>query len=84
MLTRLKKLKLCIMTAGGKGSDACLFYIAWSSCKEESLTFMRKQLQILHTYLIAAGTRKIVTHFRNNPSYDLVNDTKLCFKVPAL
>ena len=83
--TKLKKFKICILTAGASlGQDACLFYVAWSNAKDESIGYLRKQLLILHTYIISAGTRAIMKHFRNNPSYDLVNDDKLCFRVPAL
>jgi hypothetical protein len=85
MSTRLKEFKICVLTAGGgTANDACLFYVAWSNAKDESIAFLRKQLLVLHTYIISAGTRAIMKHFRNNPSYDLVNDDKLCFRVPAL
>lgn len=84
MVSKKGNLKVCIMGAGGRGSDASLFYVAWTTAKNESISFLRKQLRILHTYLISAGTRKIVQHFHDNPSYDLVNDENLCFKVPAL
>ena len=77
-------MKICVLTAGGQGSEACLFYIAWTTEKHESASFLRQQLRVLHLHIISAGTRAIVQHFHNNPSYDLVNDEKLCFKVPAL
>ena len=84
MLTRFKKFRLCVLTAGGSGSEASLFYVAWSNAKDESLSYLRKQLMVLHTCIICAGTRAIMKHFKNNPSYDLSNDSKLCFRVPAL
>jgi hypothetical protein len=60
LLTRNQKMKICILTAGGKASEACLFYVAWTTHKNESISFLRKQLRILHTHLISAGTRAII------------------------
>ena len=82
--SRFKKLKFCVFTAGGKGAEACLYYVAWSMAKNETISYLRKQCETLHTYIICAGTRRIMKHFKENPSYDLVNDDGLCFKVPAL
>lgn len=42
LFTKKSKLKICIYTAGGKASEACLFYVAWTTAKNESITFLRK------------------------------------------
>ena len=44
MLSRMKRVKTCFMTIGGKGSECCLIYIAISKNTKESVSHLRKQL----------------------------------------
>jgi len=44
MLSRFRGMKTCFMTAGGKGSDWGIIYIAWSKDPKESVSHMKKQL----------------------------------------
>ncbi len=51
-----------------------LIYICISKDKRESLTSMRKQLEILHLQFVSITTSKAIDHLKQNPSYDLVNE----------
>lgn len=84
MQSKLKKLKLCVMAVGGTGSEASLLYIAWSKYRDESLNFLRKQLSTLHCFIIAAGTRALVNHFKEDPTYDFANDDLVGPQIPAI
>ena len=54
------------MTVGAnKDHEPCLIYVALTKIKEESYSFLRKQLKMLHCYIITAGTRQIMTQLRN-------------------
>lgn len=55
-----------------------------SKAKLESVTFLRKQLMMLHCYVISAGTRSVVKSFKTNPSYDFQYDPALRRQVKAL
>ena len=42
----------------------CLIYIAMSRCKSESISFLKKQLEMLHLQLISITSRQIVVMLR--------------------
>ena len=51
-----------------------LIYIAISKVQDESVSFLKKQLEILHLQLISIATQSIVKAMKRNPSFDVVND----------
>jgi hypothetical protein len=51
-----------------------LIYIALSKVKDESVSFMRKQLEMLHCQLISIATQSVIKAIKKNPSFDVVND----------
>ncbi len=50
----------------------CLIYIGIA--RSESSSYLRKQLEWLHLFLIAATTSNSMAAVQDNPSYDLVHD----------
>ena len=60
---RFGDFKVVFYTVGGHGAEGTLIYIALSKCKNESITHLRKQLMMLHCFVISAGTNKIVKSF---------------------
>ena len=79
-----KKFKLCIMTVGGQGSEGCLIYIAMSKNKNETVSHLRKQLKMLHLFLISVGTKSLVSNLKGNYNYDILNDMRVRDQIPAL
>ena len=60
MFSKLGGFKMCFMTVGGRGSEGCLIYIAMTKAKNESISHLRKQLQIIHCLLMSAGTKSMI------------------------
>ena len=50
-----KKLKIAFVVKGG-----CLIYIAVSKNPKESISFLKKQLETLHTTLVSIATKNFV------------------------
>ena len=50
-----KDKKICVLTKGD-----CLIYVALSSEKDETISFLRKQLEFLHMQLISVTTRHMM------------------------
>ena len=66
---KTNKFKVAFLTKG-----EVLIYFAISKDKYESLTALRKQLEILHLQYIALTTSHVINSLKMNPSYDLVNE----------
>jgi len=62
-------MKFVFMTKG-----SCLIYIALSRARNESVSFLRKQLEQLHCLLISITTRQVINMLIQNPSFDLMNE----------
>lgn len=45
---------------------------------------MRKQLQMLHLFLISAGTKSLIANLKANFNYDILNDIRVRDQIPAL
>lgn len=73
ILSKLKGVKSCYMSVGGRGSDCCLIYIALSKDKEESSSHLKRQLQFMHSLLISAGTNHLIESLKANPNHDILN-----------
>ena len=43
-------------------------------CKNESVSFLKKQLEMLHLQLISITSRQIIVMLRQNPSFDLMGE----------
>lgn len=67
--TKGKKFKISFMIRG-----EVLIYVALSKDPYESLTSLRKQLEILHLQFIALTTNGIINTLKMNPSFDVVNE----------
>lgn len=52
----------------------CLNYVAISKLKNESITFLRRQLEVLHLQLISITTQSLIKTLQFNPSYDVITD----------
>ena len=52
----------------------CLIYIGLSRCKHESVSFVKKQLEMLHLQLISITSRQVIEMLRMNPSFDLMGE----------
>ena len=72
------------MFVGGQGSEGCLIYIAMSKNRNEPISHMRKQLQMLHLFLISAGTKALIANLKANFNYDILNDVRVRDQIPAL
>jgi len=84
MLTRLGKFKICFMTSGGKSSEGALIYIALSKSKKESLSHLRKQLNMIHSMIISAGTGHIISSLKSNPNFDILNNPAIRDELPTI
>ena len=51
-----------------------LIYLCVSKNRYESITSLRKQLEILHLQFIAITTHGIIESLKINPSFDVVNE----------
>ena len=74
MMSKSKKFKIAFVTIGGKGSEGCLIYIAMSKHRNETISHLRKQIKMLHTMMVAAGTKNLIENLKTNPNYDILND----------
>ena len=83
MLVR-KGLTICFITAGGSGQEGCLIYIAVSKVKNESVSYLRRQLQILHTLMVSAGTSSMIKCLRSNPNFDVQNSGSVHASLPYI
>lgn len=72
------------MTIGGKGSEGCLIYIAISKCKDENVSFLRRQLEYLHLQLISAGTIQIINSLKSNSNYDILSSGNIRDQVESM
>ena len=61
--------RFAFMTKGG-----CLIYIAMTRSKNETVSFLKKQLEMLHLQLISITSRQIIVMLRQNPSFDLMGE----------
>lgn len=52
----------------------CLIYIALSKNENESVTFLKRQLEMLHSQIISLTTKNLIKTLQYNPSYDVIND----------
>jgi hypothetical protein len=68
-MSHADKYKFVFVTKGN-----CLIYIALSRMPNESASFLRKQLEILHLQLISISTKQVITMLNNNPSFDLMQE----------
>lgn len=64
-----KRFKVAFLTKG-----EVLIYIAISKNKYESLTSLRKQLEVFHTQFIGITTQSLIQGLKVNPSFDVVNE----------
>ena len=53
---------------------ACMIYIGLSRNKYESVSFVKKQLEMLHLQLISITSRQVIEMLRMNPSFDLMGE----------
>eukprot|EP00347_Sterkiella_histriomuscorum_P009279 403341817 len=67
--TRSRDFKVAFLQ---KGSS--LIYIALTKIQSESITFLKKQLQMLHAQLISLNTYSLIKTLTYNQSYDVAND----------
>ena len=72
------------MTIGGQGSEGCLIYIAISKSKDESISFLRRQLEYLHLQLISAGTIQIINSLKGNSNYDILSSGNIREQVESM
>ena len=82
MFSKAGGFKLCFMTVGGRGSEGCLIYIAMSKAKGESISHLRKQLQIIHCLLMSAGTKSMINGLKQNSNYDILNCQQVREQIP--
>lgn len=52
----------------------CLIYIALSRQPSESVSFLRKQLEMLHLQVISISTKQVMKMLIENPSFDLMQE----------
>jgi hypothetical protein len=52
----------------------CLIYMALSRQKNESVSFLKKQLEMMHLQLVSISTRQVMTMLIQNPSFDLMGE----------
>ena len=45
-----------------------------SKVKDESISFLKRQLEFLHTQMISMCTQNLVRSLKLNPSYDVISD----------
>ena len=69
MNTRMKGLKIVFVCKGG-----CMLYVMTSKVKKESVSFMKKQLELLHTQLVSIATKNFIQHMKENSCYDIMED----------
>jgi hypothetical protein len=62
-------MKVAFLHKGGS-----LIYIGISNAKDESVSFLKKQLEFIHCQLISLTTQNLIHTLKSNPSYDVVND----------
>lgn len=67
VVTWLGDYKFAFMNKG-----ASLIYIGLSRQKNESVSFLRKQLEMIHLQLMAVTSRRVIEMLRLNPSFDLM------------
>ena len=51
-----------------------MIYIGLSRNKSESISFMKKQLEMLHLQLISITSRQVIEMLKMNPSFDLMGE----------
>jgi hypothetical protein len=69
MNTKANGLKIAFICKGG-----CMLYVMTSKVKKESLSFMKKQLEMLHTQLVSIATNNFIEHMKANSCYDIMED----------
>ena len=84
MLTRLGKFKICFMSSSDKSTEGALIYIAISKSKKESLSHLRKQLNMIHSMIISAGTGHIISSLKSNPNFDILNNPAIREQIPLI
>ena len=52
----------------------CIIYIMTSKVKGESVSFMKKQIEALHTVLVSIATRNFIQMMKENSCYDIMED----------
>lgn len=52
----------------------CLIYIALSRQRGESISFLKKQLEMIHLQLISISTKQVIRMLNDNPSFDLMQE----------
>jgi len=52
-----------------------VIYIMISKKKQESVTYMRKQLAVLHTNLVSIATKQFIRILKTNSCYDVMADS---------
>ena len=51
-----------------------MIYIALSRVKAESVSFLKKQLEMLHLQIISITSRQVIEMLKMNPSFDLMGE----------
>ena len=51
-----------------------MIYIGLSRNKNESVSFVKKQLEMLHLQLISITSRQVMEMLKMNPSFDLMGE----------
>lgn len=69
MHTKSGGLKVAFVCKGG-----CILYVMTSKVKNESVSFMKKQLELLHTQLVSIATKNFLQHMKENSCYDIMED----------
>lgn len=72
MITRFKGLKVVYLIKGGS-----VIYVMISKNKNDSVTFMKKQLATLHTILVSMATKQFITILKQNSCYDIMADPSI-------
>ena len=53
---------------------SCLIYIGLTRNRSESVSFVKKQLEMLHLQLISITSRQVIEMLKMNPSFDLMGE----------
>lgn len=79
MKSRWSGLKVVFMVKGGS-----VIYVMISKVKHESMSFMNKQLAVLHTHLVSLATKNFVAILKQNSCYDIMSDPSIYRQLPSL
>ena len=69
IISHADRYKFVFLTKGN-----CLIYIALSRQKNESVSFLRSQLEMLHLQVISISTKQVIKMLNDNPSFDLMQE----------